>query len=60
MDMFPLVVQCFLGVYILSVRSNEVLYGLLVMSVTGHGIFIVLYEYIRYRLSELVTQLKHI
>ena len=57
MDVFPLVVQCFLGVYTLSVQSNGVLYGLLVMSVTGHGIFIVLYEYIHYRLSELVTQL---
>ena len=55
MDVFHVVIQCFLGVYTLLVQSNGVLYGLLAMSVTGHGIFIVLYEYISYRLSELVT-----
>ena len=54
MYIIPLVIQCFLGVYILMVQIKGILYSFLVLSVIGHGIFTVFYEYIHFRLSELV------
>lgn len=49
------VIQCFLGVYILMVQIKGILYSFLVLSVIGHGIFTVFYEYIHFRLSRRVT-----